>query len=191
MSQAEEILEFWFGKPDDPDRPKVRKFWFKKNTEFDEEVRSRFLDTYEQAAAGQLDSWKEEPSTCLALIILLDQFPRNIFRGQPQAFATDPQALATAKYAVNRGFDRELLPVQRWFVYMPFEHSEELADQQRSVELFGTLKDDPGLEQGIDYAMRHLRAIERFGRFPHRNAILGRESTPEEVEFLKQPGSSF
>jgi uncharacterized protein (DUF924 family) len=112
MSRFSEILEFWFGKPDDADYGKSRKMWFTKNQEFDEEVRSRFLQTYQQAAAGELDDWKESPFSCLALIILLDQFPRNMFRGQPQAFATDPQALTYAKYAVERGFDQKLLPIQ-------------------------------------------------------------------------------
>ncbi|HAJ60876.1 MAG TPA: DUF924 domain-containing protein, partial [Cyanobacteria bacterium UBA8543] len=155
------------------------------------EVRSRFLNDYQQAAAGKLDDWKASPHGCLALIILLDQFSRNMFRGQPQAFATDPQALAYAKYAIAQGFDKELLPIQRWFVYMPFEHSENLADQHECVELFSTLQDYPECDNGVDYAIRHLRVIERFGRFPHRNKIIGRQTTPEEAEFLKQPGSSF
>ena len=191
MSQAKEILDFWFGKPDEADYGKPRKVWFIKNPEFDKEVRSRFLYDYQQAAAGQLDDWKESPLTCLALIILLDQFPRNIFRGQPQAFATDPQALAYAKYAVKRGFYKKLLPIQREFVYLPFEHSENLAAQHQCIELFSTLKDHPECASGVDYAHRHLKVIERFGRFPHRNEILGRETTPEEAEFLKQRGSSF
>lgn len=191
MSQTDEILEFWFGKPDDLEYGKPRKIWFIKNSDFDQEVRSRFLNDYQQAAAGQLDDWKTTPQGCLALIILLDQFPRNMFRGQPQAFASDSQALAYAQYAVNQGFDQELLPIQRWFVYMPFEHSEYLNHQRQCVELFSTLKEYPECTSGVDYAYRHLRVIERFGRFPHRNEILGRETTPEEAEFLKQPGSSF
>ncbi len=191
MSQADEILAFWFGKPDEVDYRKPRKVWFIKNPEFDKEVRSRFLSDYEQAAAGQLDDWKATPQSCLALIILLDQFSRNMFRGQPQAFATDPQALSYAKYAVAQGFDKQLLPLQRWFIYLPFEHSENLADQHQCIELHSTLKDYPECASGIDYAYRHLKIIERFGRFPHRNQILGRETTPEEAEFLKQPGSSF
>ncbi|NEQ21248.1 MAG: DUF924 domain-containing protein [Microcoleus sp. SIO2G3] len=191
MSQADTILEFWFGKPDEADYGKSRKVWFTKNPEFDDEVRSRFLNVHNQAAAGKLDDWKTTPQSCLALIILLDQFPRNMFRGQPQAFATDPQALAYAKYAVTQGFDKELPKLQRWFVYLPFEHSENLADQHQCVELCEQMDDDPDTREAIDYAYRHLRVIERFGRFPHRNQILGRETTPEEAEFLKQPGSSF
>jgi len=187
----DEILAFWFGKPEDSEYGKPRQAWFTKDVAFDEEVRSRFLDEYHQAAMGQLNHWQESPDSCLALILLLDQFPRNMFRGQPQAFATDSQALAVAQYAVSQGFDQQLLPVQRWFIYLPFEHSENLTHQRQCVELFSTLKHDPDSASTIDYAYRHLQVIERFGRFPHRNPILGRESTPEEVVFLKQPGSSF
>jgi uncharacterized protein (DUF924 family) len=191
MSRVNEILEFWFGQPDDADYGKERKVWFTKNPDFDQEVRSRFLLDYQKAAAGELDDWKNSPLSCLALIILLDQFPRNLFRGQPQAFATDSQALAAAKYAVAQDFDKELLPIQRQFVYLPFEHSENLADQRQCIKLFSTLKDYPECATGIDYAYRHIKVIEQFGRFPHRNRILGRETTPTEAEFLKQPGSSF
>lgn len=191
MSQVDEILTFWFGQPDATDYGKQRTFWFTKNPECDKEIRERFLNEYEQAAAAQLNSWKEAPRSCLALILLLDQFPRNLFRGTPKAFATDAAALAAAQHAVAQGFDRELLNVQRWFIYLPFEHSENIEHQRQCVELFASLKDDLESASAIDYAQRHLAVIERFGRFPHRNAILGRESTPEEVEFLKQPGSSF
>ena len=191
MSQVQEILEFWFGKPNDLDYGKSRKVWFIKNPEFDREVRSRFLPVYQQAVAGELDDWKASPQGCLALIILLDQFPRNMFRGQPQAFATDPQALAYAKHAVTNSFDRELLPIQRQFIYLPFEHSENPIDQHQCIKLFSTLQEYPECVSGVDYAHRHFQVIERFGRFPHRNEILGRETTPEEAEFLQQPGSSF
>lgn len=191
MLQANEILDFWFGKPDEADYGKPRKVWFIKNPEFDQEVRSRFLKDYQQAATGELDDWKTSPHGCLALIILLDQFPRNMFRGQPQAFATDPQALAYAQHAVAQGFDKQLLPIQRQFIYLPFEHSENLEHQHQCIELFSMLKDHPECSSCVDYAHRHHKVIERFGRFPHRNKILGRETTPEEAEFLKQPGSSF
>jgi len=191
MSQAKEILDFWFGKPDEPDFGKPRKFWFTKNSEFDQDVRTRFLSDYQQAAANQLDEWKTSPQSCLALILLLDQFPRNMFRNQPQAFATDSQALMSAQHAVNCGFDQQLLPIQRWFIYLPFEHSEDLIHQRQCVELYQQLKDYPEMADGINYAVKHLEVIERFGRFPHRNQILGRETTPEEAEFLKQRGSSF
>lgn len=187
----QEILDFWFAKPNERDYGKPRKVWFVKNSEFDREVKSRFFPLYQQAASGQLNSWQETPLTCLALIILLDQFPRNIFRDRAEAFATDEYALQVARYAVEKKFDRELLPVQRWFIYLPFEHSENLQHQQQSVALFSTLKDDLNSRSTLDYAVRHLQIIERFGRFPHRNQILNRESTSEETDFLKQPGSSF
>ncbi|MBW4492012.1 MAG: DUF924 domain-containing protein [Oscillatoria princeps RMCB-10] len=191
MAGVEEILGFWFGQPGEAGYGKPRKVWFVKDPAFDQEVRLRFLADYELAAAGKLEDLQSTPAGCLALVILLDQFPRNMFRGQPQAFATDSQALFVAQHAVDRGFDKQMLPVQRWFIYLPFEHSENLEHQRRSVELFRQLSDDPDSADTIDYAVRHLEIIERFGRFPHRNKILGRETTPEEAEFLKQPGSSF
>ncbi|MEA5497386.1 DUF924 family protein [Limnoraphis robusta Tam1] len=191
MSSVAEILAFWFGSPEDSNYGKPRKVWFQKNSAFDEQIRSHFLADYELAAQGQLDFWKESPDSCLALILLFDQFPRNVFRGQAQAFVTDTKALEMAKYAVSQGFDRPMLPVQRWFIYLPFEHSENLADQEKSVELMQQLSDDPDSQSSINYAIRHWEIIKQFGRFPHRNAILGRESTPEEEAFLQQPGSSF
>ena len=191
MSRVDQILDFWFGRPDESDYGKQRSFWFNKKPEFDQEVRTRYSSDYEKAIAGQLDHWRDAPRSCLALILLLDQFPRNMFRGTAQAFASDPQALSTAQHAVANGFDQELLTVQRWFVYLPFEHSENLAHQRQSTELFATLSNDSDSVATIDYAVRHRLVIERFGRFPHRNKILGRATTPEEAEFLKQPGSSF
>jgi len=191
MSPAQGILQFWFGHPDESNYGKSRSFWFVKKPEVDEELKTRFFKDYQQAAAGHLDNWLNSPATCLALILLLDQFPRNIFRGTPAAFATDSKALATAQYAITQGYDHQFLPVQRWFFYLPFEHSENLAHQHQSVKLFQQLTDDPESASAITYALQHLQIIERFGRFPHRNRILGRISTPEEAEFLKQPGSSF
>ncbi|NJO94531.1 MAG: DUF924 domain-containing protein [Hydrococcus sp. RM1_1_31] len=191
MANFKEILNFWFGKPDNPNYGKPHKKWFIKNKDFDEEVRSQFLEVYQQAALGELDIWQKSSFSCLALIIVLDQFPRNMFRDMPKAYATDEKALILAKYAVENRFDRELLPVQRWFIYCPFEHSEHLENQQKAVELFSSLKNDPDSKNAINYAYQHLKVIERFGRFPHRNKILNRQNTPEEEEFLKQPGSSF
>jgi uncharacterized protein (DUF924 family) len=188
MTTASDILDFWFAPALSPEYGHSRPVWFKKDPEFDRLIRDRFLTVYQQAAAGQLTAWQASAPTCLALIVLLDQFPRNLFRHTPQAFATDPQALAAAEQAIADGFDAKLLPVQRWFIYMPFEHSENLQHQERSLRLFEQLKDLPA---GADYARRHWQVIQRFGRFPHRNAILGRSSTPEELEFLTQPGSSF
>jgi len=188
---AQTVLEFWFGSPQSEDYGKPRKEWFIKNPAFDEEVRSRFFSLYQEAAQGNLNHWKNSPESCLALILLLDQFPRNIFRGNPRMFQTDSQALAMAKYALKNDYDRQLLNVQRWFIYLPFEHSEDLEMQYRAISLFHRLKDDPNSASTIDYAERHLKVIEKFGRFPHRNAILGRESTPEEITFLQQPDASF
>ena len=188
---SQPILDFWFGEPDSPHYGKPRREWFIKSEEFDREITASFYLDYQKAATGKLDSWQNQPLSCLALIILLDQFPRNMFRQQPQAFATDAQALNFAKYAVTQEFEQQLLPVQRWFIYLPFEHSENLADQHQAVELFSTLKDDPDSASSIEYAHRHLQVIEKFGRFPHRNAILCRPSTAQEREFLQQPGSSF
>ena len=191
MSRSEEILAFWFGQPDAPDYGKPRKFWFQKTPEFDEELRHEFLLDYEKATTGELNSWLKLPQTCLALILLLDQFPRNMFRGTPQVFATDWEALAVAQHATAKGYDLQMLPVQRWFIYLPFEHSENLEHQRQALKLFKQLSHDPDSASCIDYAIRHFQVIERFGRFPHRNAILGRASTPEEKLFLKEPGSSF
>jgi uncharacterized protein (DUF924 family) len=188
-STAAEILPFWFGPPGE--RGKQQKRWFEKSDAFDREVRERFLPLHEEAAAGRLAHLKASAADCLALIVLLDQFPRNMFRGAPRAFATDPLALEAARHAVERGFDRGLLPVERLFVYLPFEHSEALADQERSCELTKPLDAYPETNEVYRYAVLHRDIIRRFGRFPHRNAILGRTSTPEEIEFLKGPGSSF
>jgi uncharacterized protein (DUF924 family) len=190
-AKVQEILNFWFGHPESPEYGKRREIWFQKDTNFDQEIRSRFLADYQLAATGTYDIWQTQPTSCLALIILLDQFPRNLFRGEPEAFATDFKALTAAEVAVKNGFDQQLVPVQRWFIYLPFEHSEKIEHQRQCIELFDQLKDDPESAHAIDYAYRHLEIIEKFGRFPHRNAILGRPSTPEELEFLKQEGSSF
>ena len=187
----QDVLNFWFGNPEDADYGKPRKFWFIKSLDTDKQIKSRFETTYQAAARGELNDWRTSALSCLALIIVLDQFPRNLYRGKPQSFATDRMALEMANYALEQNYDRQLLPVQRWFIYLPLEHSENLADQKRSLQLFSSLKDDPDSESTIDYAQKHLDIIKRFGRFPHRNEILGRESTPEEIEFLKQPGSRF
>ncbi|MGL5083408.1 MAG: DUF924 family protein [Microcoleaceae cyanobacterium] len=191
MASFAEILTFWFGHPESEEFGKIRKVWFTKSFEFDREIRDRFLADYELAAQGQWYGWQHQPQSCLALVLLLDQFPRNLFRGQPQAFATDYKALTTAKFAIEQGFDQHFPPTQRAFFYLPLEHSETLADQRQSAALFRQLGEYPDLESYIDYAVRHLEVIQRFGRFPHRNQILGRVSTPEELDFLQQPGSAF
>lgn len=194
--RIEAILTFWFGHPTDADYGQYRKAWFVKNPDFDQEIRQRFLTDYENAAAGSIDHWQEDPQSAIALLLLLDQFPRNLFRGQPRSFATDSQARVIAAHLVDTGQDQQLTPAQRFFVYVPFEHSEALTDQNRCIELMQNLVNtvpdlDKGLKGGLDYAIRHRDVIQRFGRFPHRNEILGRQSTPEEIEFLQQPGSSF
>ena len=185
------VLDFWFGQPDNSKYGKPQKFWFTKSLATDTQITSNFESTYHAAARGELDHWRKSSFGCLALIIVLDQFPRNIYRGKPQSFATDDMALNVANYALEQDYAQQLLPVQRWFLYIPFEHSENLADQQKAVALFDSLKYDSQSKSAIEYAQKHLEVIQRFGRFPHRNEILGRKSTPEEIEFLKQPGSRF
>jgi uncharacterized protein (DUF924 family) len=186
-----EVLEFWFGAPGAPEFGRPRASWFQKSDAFDALLRDRFLATHEQAFAGALDPWGERPLSALALAVVLDQFPRNMYRGTPRAFAADPRALALAREVVARGFDEVLLPVQSWFVYLPFEHAEDLDAQRESLRRFERLAIDAAGAGTFTYAMRHYAVIERFGRFPHRNAILGRASTPEEIAFLARPGSSF
>lgn len=189
--EYQKVLNFWFGQPEDSEYGKPREFWFVKSDEFDLQVKSQFYNLYEQAAAGNINDWQQQPLSCLALIIILDQFPRNMFRNSPRAFATDQLAKAFAQKAVLNQFDTQLIPVQRWFVYLPFEHSENLADQETSIQLFQSLSVYPDSQSTIEYAYRHWEIIQRFGRFPHRNQILGRKNTPEETEFLQQPGSGF
>jgi uncharacterized protein (DUF924 family) len=189
-SRALEVLQFWFGEgPPYADRPE----WFRKSDAFDREIERRFAALIESALQGGLPAWAAASQTALARVILLDQFPRNVYRNTPKAFAGDPLALAAARAMVDSGQDRALEPVQRVFVYLPFEHAEDPAAQDTSVQLFGALaREAPEAGAGwLDYARRHHAIVARFGRFPHRNAILGRPSTPEETEFLAQPGSSF
>lgn len=193
MSQAGEILSFWFGEPRDDQAysEERRRLWFAQDLQLDQEIRNRFITDYHMAAERQLMDWQDTPRSGLALVILLDQFPRNMFRGDPRAFATDPLAREVATSLIQRGSDRHLLPVERMFVYLPFMHSEDPAHQQQSVVLFQQLAQERGYLDSVPYAIRYREIIERFGRFPHRNAILGRLSTPEEAEFLEQPESSF
>lgn len=179
---AQDVLDFWFGVG--PERGKAHKRWFEKNAAFDAEIRSRFLTAYDDQLRDP--AWLAKAPSCLARIVVLDQFPRNMFRGSARAFEADALARAAARHALERGYDADWLRVEKIFAYLPFEHSEALADQQRACELMRPLGDEQ-----YDYALRHKAIIERFGRFPHRNALLGRASTPEEIEFLKQPGSGF
>lgn len=177
-----EVLAFWFARP---------KAWFEKDPAFDAAIRARFLALYEEAVAATLAGWRDSASGCLALVIVLDQFPRNMFRGEARAFAADSLALAAARHAIARGFDRDRLAVERLFLYLPFEHSESLEDQLRCCELMEPLNAFPETGDAHRYAVRHCDIIRRFGRFPHRNAVLGRENTAAEIEFLRQPGSRF
>lgn len=176
----DDVLKFWF-------TDSSPKQWFTRNDAFDAAIRDTLGPLHARAVAGELDDWAATPRGALALMILLDQAPRNLHRGSARAFASDPAALRHARAAIAAGFDAGLSDDERLFFYLPFEHSEDLADQERCIELCRTL----ATAQYVEYAERHRNVIARFGRFPHRNAVLGRASTPEELEFLKQPGSSF
>jgi len=173
---AADVVSFW--QEAGPER------WFNKNAAFDKEIRERFFDTYEAAAAGKLPDWEQSAQGALALLILLDQFPRNMFRGDARAFATDPLARAITAGAIIRGFDGQVPKELRGFFYLPFEHSEDLADQERCIALNKATGDADGLK----WAEIHADIIRRFGRFPHRNAALARTTTPEEQAFLDGGG---
>lgn len=172
---AEEILTFWFSD-------EVEAAWFNASEKVDREIEVRFMQTYEAARKGELNQWKNTASKALALTIALDQFPRNLFRGSPRSFESDHLALANAGYSLSQGYDQQVSDKQRPFFYLPFMHSEDAADQQQCVALYEELGDD----HALDFAHQHADIISRFGRFPHRNAVLGRESTAEEIEFLKE-----
>ncbi len=193
------LLHFWFGKLADDgsvDR-EHRVLWFDASEEFDRRCREEFATDLARAAAGDLDQWCSTPRGRLALIILLDQFSRNIYRGTARAFAQDAKALALCEEGLADGTDRVLRPAERLFFYMPLQHAEDRAAQQRSTECLERLcaevsaEPRPLFEEFLDYARRHQAVVERFGRFPHRNAVLGRASTPAELEFLAGPDSSF
>jgi uncharacterized protein (DUF924 family) len=176
IAAAAEVLAFW--------RAAGEKKWFAKDDAFDAETRTRFLDTYEAAAAGKLADWEATPEGALALIIVLDQFPRNMFRRDARAFAADAAARAVADRALARGFDARVPEGERMFFYLPFEHSEAMADQDRCCGLFAAL----GNADLLRWAELHADIIRRFGRFPHRNAALGRTTTPEEADYLDNDG---
>lgn len=190
--RAAEVLDFWFGAPDSSGRLATREAWFKKDPAFDAQIRERFGSLIDAALRGELAAWEQQPLSALALVIVLDQFTRNTARDTAGMFAGDAQALALARRMVASGQERALQGVQRQFLYLPFEHSEEIADQHESMRLFEQLgQDHPDLAGLLEWAAKHQDIVTRFGRFPHRNAALGRVSTAEEVEFLKQPGSGF
>ena len=174
------VIEFWFNKVD-------RKKWWTKDTEFDQLIATRFKELHLSATNGELYHWRETPEGRLAEIILLDQFSRNIYRDTPLAFASDSQALVLAQEAIRVGANQQLTPEKQAFLYIPFMHSESSDIHKIAVKLFS----EPGLEANLNFELRHKKIIDRFGRYPHRNRILGRKSTQEEIDFLKQPGSSF
>jgi uncharacterized protein (DUF924 family) len=176
----DDIVSFWFEELGPKD-------WYRKDETLDAGIARRFGEVYARLKEGVPDDWLATPMGWLAAVLVLDQFPRNMFREDPRAFATDADAIALAKRAIAEGFDMQLPPERRAFLYMPFQHAEDAADQARSIELFTSL----GIPSNLDFARRHQAIIDRFGRFPHRNAVLGRASTKEEAAFLQEPGSSF
>ena len=177
---ADDVINFWFEEIEP-------KKWWVKDIEFDKEIKTRFHDIYKKAAVSELVDWRYKPLSSLAEIIVLDQFPRNMFRDKKQAFATDPLALCLAQGAIEKGFDQDLSPNMKSFLYMPLMHSES-AEIHKAAELIFSA---PGLENNYRYELKHKEIIDRFGRYPHRNKILGRRSRKDEIEFLKGPDSSF
>jgi len=185
------VLSFWFGHPDDPDWGSMREDWFNKSDEYDQRCRDVCLSFHERATGDEFGHWAERADGALALIILLDQLPRNMFRGTPRMYASDPKARAVAELIDARGFKPDHSDVQKLFANLPFEHAEDLDDQIRHVAFVEQHYHGPERDQCLVASRRHHEIIERFGRFPHRNAILGRDTTGEEKEFLKEPMSSF
>jgi uncharacterized protein (DUF924 family) len=186
----DEILDFWFAPCGSAEHGKTRALWFRKDAAVDQSIRARFGGAVETALAGGFGEWTTARGA-LARVLLLDQFTRNIYRETPRAFAGDVMALGISTAAVANRDDQALMPVERWFLYMPFEHAEDLAAQETSLQLFARLRDETGLSEPAVWAERHGAVIRRFGRYPHRNAILGRESTAEEIEFLASAGGRF
>ncbi|MBL8625287.1 MAG: DUF924 domain-containing protein [Myxococcales bacterium] len=188
--EIDAVWDFWFGALDADGNaaPEVQRRWWIKDPALDAEIGARFGALHRAVVGGEREAWRAEPRGALAYVVVLDQFSRNLFRGAPGMFAADTQALAAAKAAVAAGHDRALPVAPRGFFYLPYMHSEDLADQDACVALF---TDVPGAAQSVDFAERHRAIVRRFGRFPHRNAILGRASTAEEEAFLREPGSAF
>ena len=176
LTTPAEVLAFW--RAAGPDK------WFEQDAAFDADIRARFRDLYEAAAAGRLASWENDPEGALALVIVLDQFPRNMFRGDPRTYAADPLARAAAQRAIARGFDRHYVPPEERFFYLPFMHAEDLVDQERCLALCRAAED----AEGVKHAEIHADIIRRFGRFPHRNRVLGRVTSPDERAFLDAGG---
>ena len=191
MADWREIYNFWFGEPGSPEHGKVREHWFQGGPDLDLEVRERFEQDYELAARSALADWKDDARSCVALIVLVDQFPRNMYRGEGRAFAADAVALDAARHLVFGPQHDELLPVERLFAYLPFEHSEQLEDQDVCVRLFRSMEDHEKKADWVDYAEQHRDLIKTFGRFPHRNELLGRASTAEERAWLESSDERF
>lgn len=196
--RAADVLEFWFGTADATARGiPFDARWFKKDPAFDEQIRREFGAELDAAGRGQLDTWARTPAGLLALCIVLDQFSRNVYRGSARAWSADPYIRSRVHRGVNEGLDRHLGPSQRGFLYLPFEHSEDLADHERALALFGRMAASADPEEAglgrmyLQYEQQHRDIVLRFGRYPHRNAVLGRKSTPDELAFLEGPASSF
>ncbi|MEN7527214.1 DUF924 family protein [Cupriavidus sp. 2SB] len=190
---AQAVLDFWFGLPGSNVWNQTRREWFIKSDAFDAEIRTRFLADWQAAHDGAPDDWSVTPAGACARIVLLDQFPRNMFRGDARSFATDAQALTLAQRLLADGRDRQMpTPWHRMFCYLPFEHAEDMAQQNISVREFTALREDTaGAVDVVEWAEKHRDFVARFGRFPHRNAVVGRATSEEEAAFLKQPGSRF
>lgn len=199
LARADDVLDFWFGASGGEGLPPeaVRRRWFRGGAAVDAEIRARFGATVEAALDGGLADWPTDARGTLARVLVLDQLPRNVHRDRPRAFAGDARALALAREAVDSGTDRALRPVERYFLYLPFEHAEDASCQRRAVALFSALRDAAApaerafFEEGVAWAERHRRTIDRFGRFPGRNHALGRASTPEEEAFLREHPAGF
>jgi uncharacterized protein (DUF924 family) len=195
--RPDDVLDFWFGADAAAVDAAAVQRWFARDDAFDATIRERFGAAVPIARDGGLDAWARHPRGWLALLLVLDQFPRNLHRGSPLAFASDARALDTAAAGIGRGDDQALLPIERVFSYLPLEHAEDLAMQERCVRLFTTLRDSVAAAERerfadfLGYARRHHDVIARFGRFPHRNAVLGRASTPAELAYLAEPGAGF
>ena len=189
--RAEMLLDFWFASESASERDRLRDIWFQATAEFDAALAERFRVDYDRAAGGVYGPWRDAPQTCLALILLMDQLPRNLFRNSPRAYATDAAALEIASEGVARGYDHAVVPVRRCFFYMPFQHSESIADQETAMRLYAALPEHPDKAAFVEAARRHYTIIARFSRFPHRNCILARASTSAKREFLQQPGATF
>ena len=189
--RATAVLDFWFGAPGTPEHGTNRAEWFKKDDAFDQLIVEHHMSDYEKAAAGHYDDWAETAQGSLALLILLDQFPRNMFRDNPKSFATDDKALQIASAMVDRGDHKGLSKDEQFFVYLPFEHAEDIAMQERCLELTAAMPQGKAENSPYYWAKKHYDVIAQFGRFPHRNKVLGRDNTEEENAYLDQPGAGF